>query len=411
MVKIKTYPNGLRLIVKRVDGVFSVSAGILVGAGSRYETPENNGISHFIEHMTFKGTEKRSAFDISDAIDSIGGQINAFTTKETTCYYVKSTAEHLGKAVEVLSDIFFNSTYDEQETEKEKGVVIEEINMNEDTPDDLCMDLLAEAHFGKTGLGATILGPEENVRSFTAADMRSYTRKYYHPENIVVCFSGNVTFEEAEALADEYFADNFKSAGKFAREEKACRPLYGRLAKNKDIEQAHVCLAYNGCAYDDETGDYFMFLNTALGGGMSSRLFQKVREEMGLAYSVFSYNSSYRDCGTLCVYAGVNPKKTDTALDCILREIGDFKRTGLTEKEFIRAKEQIKGSFIFSQESNASQMLLYSKYLLFTGKVFDFEKKLADINAVTLEGLNAFIREKLDLENHSFSIVAKNAKK
>ncbi len=407
MVKQKTYPNGLRIIVNRLDGVFSVSCGVLVGAGSRYETPENNGISHFIEHMMFKGTQKRTPFEISDAIDSIGGQINAFTTKETTCYYVKSIAEHTEKAVEVLSDIFFNSTYDEREMEKEKGVVIEEINMNEDTPDDLCFDLLAQAQFGDSGLGATILGPASNIEGFTRQDILDYTDKFYRPENVVICFAGKITFEQAEMLADKYFAYNFKKVG-FIPEKPQFEYKFNTLAKKKDIEQAHICLAYRGCEYAGKDNDHFMFFNTALGGGMSSVLFQKVREELGLAYSVYSYVSTYKDCGSLCVYAGVNPKKADTALECIFDEISKLKKNGLKESEFLRAKEQIKASFIFSQESNASQMLLYAKYLLYTGNVFSFEDRIAGINAVNLDGLNHFIRDGLDLENYAKAMISKN---
>ncbi len=405
MVKQKTYKNGLRLIVKPTDGAFSVSCGVLVGAGSRYETPEINGISHFIEHMMFKGTDKRSAFEISDAIDSIGGQINAFTTKETTCYYVKSTAEHTEEAVEVLSDLFFNSTFEESEMNREKGVVIEEINMNEDTPDDLCMDLLSAAHFGTTGLGATILGPAENVKNFQRADLLAYMDRFYCPENVIVCFIGKISVQEAEELTEKYFAENFKRGG-FIAPKLENNVLFGKKTVKKDIEQAHICLAYKGCKYSDEDINYFNLLNTALGGGMSSVLFQKVREELGLAYSVYSYVSAYRDCGSLCVYAGVNPQKADIALDCILGEIEKFKKNGLSSREFERAKEQIKGSFVFSQESGSSQMLLYAKYLLYTGNVFSFEKKIEDINAVTCDKLNAFISA-MDLENRSEARVSK----
>lgn len=406
MVKQKTYPNGLRMIVKQLDGVFSVSTGILVGAGSRYETPQNNGISHFIEHMMFKGTERRNAFEISDAIDSIGGQINAFTTKENTCYYVKSTAEHTERAVEVLSDIFFNSVFDERELEKEKGVVIEEINMNEDAPEDLCFDMLAEAQFGKTGLGATILGPIENVSSFTKKDIYNYMQGLYHPENTVICYAGKITFDEAVALTDKYFAENFGNTA-FKKPVPTHNYLFGESSRKKDIEQAHICLAYPACKYGDELNDYYMLFNSVLGGGMSSALFQKVREELGLAYSVYSYVSTYADCGSMCVYAGVNPKNKDLALECILNEIATLKKNGLSEKEFLRAKEQIKGSFIYSQESNASQMLLYAKYLLYKNEIFSFEDKIKSINNVTLDGLNSFIKNELSFEKYAKAIVSK----
>ena len=395
------------MIVRRLEGVFSVSSGILVGAGSRLETPQNNGISHFIEHMMFKGTANRTAFEISDAIDSIGGQINAFTTKETTCYYTKSTTEHTEKAIEVLSDIFFHSTFDEGEMDKERGVIIEEINMNEDTPDDLCFDLLADAHFGKTGLGATILGSVENVESFSRKDVLDYTARYYCPQNVVICYAGNITFEQAEELTEKYFASKFKST---AVEKPAIGHefLFGKIVKKKDIEQAHLCLAYTACPYGSERTDYYTFLNSALGGGMSSVLFQKVREELGLAYSVYSFISAYADCGSLCVYAGVNPKKRDVARECILSEISALKQRGLSESEFLRAREQIKGAFIFGQESNASQMLLYAKYLLYKNEIFSFENKLKAVNSITRESLNRFIKEEVDFDRFSESLVAKD---
>lgn len=406
MVKQKTYPNGLRLIVKQLDGVFSVSTGILVGAGSRYETPENNGISHLIEHMMFKGTDKRTAFEISDAIDSIGGQINAFTTKETTCYYVKSTADHTEGAVEVLADIFFNSVLDKAELDKERGVVIEEINMTEDTPDDLCFDLLARAQFGGEGLGATILGPIENIKKLSREDLVEYISSFYRPENVVVCFAGKITFEEAEALTDKYIASSFKD-GSLKKPPISHKIKGNSLSIEKDIEQAHVCLSYPACSYAHEDMDKYTLMNAILGGSMSSILFQKVREELGLAYSVYSFISSYADCGCLCVYAGVNPAKKQTALDCILEEIAKFKAEGVTEKQFLRAKEQMKSSFVYSQESNASQMLLYAKYLLYTGKEFDFEAKIKAINSITLEELNDFIRNKADLTNYALATVSK----
>ena len=406
MVKQKTFANGLRLIVNGIDGAFSVSCGVLVGAGSRYETPETNGISHFIEHMTFKGTERRTAFDVSEEIDAIGGQINAFTTKETTCYYVKSTEEHIAEAVDVLSDIFFDSTFDEGEMEREKKVILEEINMSDDTPDDLCLDVLSLARYGEEGLGATILGTAENVCSFTKKQAFSYKNAMYRPENTVVCFSGHIDIGRAEELAEKYFAEKFK-AGKFVPPVLTHTVGYAEKFVKKEIEQAHIGIAYDGCRYNGEFSDHYMMINTALGGGMSSVLFQKVREELGLAYSVYSFVSSYLDSGSLCVYAGVNPKNTQVALDCIFGEISAFKQKGLTQREFDRAKEQIKSGFVFSQESNSSQMLLYSKFLLFTGELFDFEKKMASINSVTKEELNEFIKDRLDLSRFAKAIVSR----
>ena len=408
MVKIKTYANGLRLVVHSCEGAYSVSCGVLVGAGSRYETPENNGISHFLEHMTFKGTPTRTPFAISDDIDKIGGQINAFTNKETTCYYVRSVAENTEKAVEVLSDIFFNSTFKDEELDRERDVILEEINMVEDTPDDLCFDLLSEAHFGNTGLGATILGPKKNIERFNRNDVIKYRDAFYMPENTVVSFAGKISFEEAEALCDKYFANNFTRSG-FVRPKIDATFIGGSKTVNKDIEQAHICFGFKGEKYASDKTDALSLMNAALGGGMSSVLFQKVREEMGLAYSVYSFVSAYLDCGSLCIYAGVSPKNQTKATEAIFSELHAFKKRGLTESEFLRGKEQMRGSFVFSRESMSSQMLLYAKYLLYTGELFDFDKRLAEINAVTLAEVNEYLRN-TDIESYSSAVVARKSK-
>lgn len=209
MVYVKKFDNGLRLIAKRIDGLLSVSAGVLVKTGSMNESSSENGISHFIEHVMFKGTEKRSAFDISDHIDRIGAQINAFTSKELTCYYTKSTKEHLENSLDILSDIFFNSVFEKEELEKEKGVVIEEIKMCEDTPEDLCLDLLARSYYGENGLGQTILGSEKNVKSFNRDIIRNYMDKYYTADNVVISIVGNIDVDKTVELVDRYFADKF----------------------------------------------------------------------------------------------------------------------------------------------------------------------------------------------------------
>lgn len=410
MEKIKTYKNGLRLIVKEMTGLFTVSAGIIVHTGSVNETAQTNGLSHFIEHMLFKGTSKRSAFEISDGIDRLGSQINAFTAKEITCYYVKSTTEHFRESAEILSDLFFNSVFDEEESRKEKGVVKEEINMCEDTPEDICLDLLAQSHFGKEGLGQTILGSAENVDSFTKDDIKKYMATYYVPENIVIAIAGNISFKEAEKIVDEYFADNFSSFGKpetFVN----TKILTDNLMRNKDIEQAHLGLCMPSYKLGSDKTSALSILNTVFGGGMSSRLFQIIREQNGLAYSVYSYVSQYKHLGTFEIYAGVNPTKRDMAVECILDEIKKLKKDGITEAEFIRGKEQVKSAFVMSQESTASQMLLYGKQLLFLDKVFDFNQKIKEINECTIKDITDTIEESFDLSLLSCSYVGKKKRK
>ena len=394
----KSFDNGLKLIVNKMQGFVSVSCGVLVKTGSINESEKENGISHFIEHVMFKGTKKRTAFEISDHIDRIGAQINAFTSKELTCYYTKSTGEHLENSLEMLSDIFFNSVFDKDVLEKEKGVVIEEINMSEDTPEELCLDLLAKSYYGNTGLGQTILGPEKNIKKFTRDDVKKYMDKYYTPDNVVISISGDVDVDKAVALVESYFAVNFKNK-KCAPQKKikpaTCQALY----KAKRIEQTHLGFATPGFSMNDERSDAFSIANVILGGGMSSRLFQKIREELGLAYSVYSYGSQYKDGGVLEIMAGVNTAQRDLAVEAIVSEVRKFKKDGITEQEFLRGKEQIKSAFIMGRESTSSQMLLYGKYLLFLDTVFDVEKRLKKLQEITIKDVLDTIDASFDIEN------------
>ncbi len=407
MTFYKKYDNGLRLIVHQIEGLMSVSSGILVKTGSRNESEEENGISHFIEHVMFKGTKKRSAFQISDDIDSLGAQINAFTSKELTCYYTKSTAEHVEKTSEILSDIFFNSVFDKTELEKEKGVVIEEINMSEDSPEDLCLDLIAEGYYGFDGLGRTILGTEKTVKSFDRKDVISYMQKYYNADNIVLSFAGNIDPKKAQEIVEKYFLNNVST--KSSAQQKIQGETFSKsVVKEKKIEQAHIAICFPALKLFDERSDALNIANTIIGGGMSSRLFQKIREELGLCYSVYSYASAYKDCGVFEVYGGVNASLRDKAYEEIINVLKTVKENGVTEKEFIRGKEQIKSSLIMSRESTASQMLLYGKYAIYADKEFDFTQKIKEIEAVTLEQVNDVIKSVLDFDKMTVASVGTN---
>ena len=400
----KQFDNGLKLIINKMDGFVSVSCGVLVKTGSINESEKENGISHFIEHVMFKGTKKRTAFEISDHIDRIGAQINAFTSKEMTCYYTKSTGEHLQNSLEVLSDIFFNSVFDNQELEKEKGVIIEEINMSEDTPEELCLDLLAKSYYGKNGLGQTILGPAKNIKRFSREDVKKYMDKYYTADNVVISLSGDLDIERAEKLVEEYFADKFKS--KKSAKQKIIKGVPAQsLYKSKRIEQTHIGFAMNGFSMSDERGDAFSIANTVLGGGMSSRLFQKIREELGLAYSVYSYGSQYKDSGLVEIYAGVNTAQRDLAVEAIVSEVKKFKKDGITEQEFMRGKAQIKSAFIMGRESTSSQMLLYGKYMLFLNKVFDVDERLKKLENITIKDVREVIDCSFDIESSATATV------
>lgn len=406
MTYTKRFPSGLRLVVKQIDGLLSVSMGVLVGTGSCYETEGENGISHFIEHMMFKGTDKRNAFEISDAMDRIGAQVNAFTSKDITCYYAKSTSDHAGEAFEILSDFVLNSTFPEEEMDREKGVVCEEISMTEDTPDDLCLDILAEAYFGNSGYGRTILGPVNNVKGFTRKNLYDYIDERYNPENLVISFAGKIDIKYAEELVAEHFEKHLKKRA-FGNRKKILEQKGDSLFKKKDIEQVHIAFAWPSLAREDKLKDAALVVNTILGGGMSSRLFQKVREQMGLAYAVYSYISSFTEGGILTVYAGVNPSSVGKAQEAIMNTIDEFCKSKFTEDEFLRGKEQLKSSVILSQENTASQMIAYGKYLLFNDKILDLDQRVKDIDSMTMEDCVNALSLNFDMSKMAAAAVGK----
>ena len=406
MIYNKKFPSGLRLVVKKMEGLLSVSMGVLVGTGSCYETADENGISHYIEHMMFKGTQKRTSFEISDAMDRIGAQVNAFTSKDMTCYYAKSTTEHAGEAFEILSDFVMHSTFPEEEMEREKGVVLEEIAMTEDTPDDLCLDVLAEAYFGKEGYGRPILGPAENVRRFTRGELCDYIAERYNPENMVVSFAGNIDPRDAETFVGQYLEPELQKRA-YAPRKKVIAQCGQSLVRTKDIEQVHIAFAYPSLPREDERMDAALIVNTVLGGGMSSRLFQRVREQLGLAYTVYSYISSFTEGGILTVYAGVNPANVQKACGAIFETIEALRKDKITADEFARGKEQLKSSLILAQENTASQMLAYGKYMLYNDALLDIEKRVANIGALTLDDCAEALATNFDASKMAAAAVGK----
>ena len=408
MTNIKRYDNGLRLVVRQMQGLMSVTMGIIVGTGASAETDAEDGISHFIEHMQFKGTKKRNAFELSDAFDRLGAQVNAFTGRDVTCYYSKCTMDHTATCFELLSDLFLHSTFPEEEMVREKGVVCEEISMNMDTPEDLCMDQLARAYFGEENYGRNILGPAKNVQGFTVEDIARYKKARYCPENIVISFAGAIDMTTAQALVETYFDDLEK--GEFeAREPKIIYPCQ-TLVTQKPIEQMHLAIAYPALSRSDDRNDLVSAVDGILGGSMSSRLFQEVREKRGLAYSVYSYVSSYKECGMHNIYAGVSPQKLDEAYEAINTVIKDLKQNGFTVEEFLRSREQIKSSMFFRNESSNSQMILYGRYLLQFDKLFDFEDKLSRINGMTYEDARAVLEVMFDDKQKAVSLVGNTDK-
>jgi len=382
--------------------------GILVGTGASSETNEEDGISHFIEHMQFKGTKKRNAFEVSDAFDRLGAQVNAFTGKDLTCYYSKCTADHTAECFEILSDLFLNSTYPEEEMIREKGVVCEEISMNEDTPEDLCLDLLANAFYGKENYGRNILGTVKNVKGFTVENIIRYKKARYCPKNIVISFAGAIDGVTAQALVESYFGT--LETGAFEKREPNILFAKKSLVKQKPIEQMHIALAYPSIPRGHELEDNVGVVNGILGGSMSSRLFQEVREKRGLAYSVYSYVSAYAECGNQIIYAGVNPTEKQSAYDAICEVIRDIKQNGVTQEEFLRSREQIKSGMFFSNESTNAQMLLYGKYMLYFNKIFDFEERLNKINAMSFESVKESIAFMFDETQKAVALIGNTDK-
>ena len=411
MILYKEFDNGLKLIVKKMNGLLSVSTGVFVKCGSANESAEENGISHFIEHAMFKGTKTRTAYDISNEIDSIGAQINAYTSKEMTCYYTKSTTEHFGKSLEILSDIFFNSTFLDKELDKERQVILQEIAMTGDDPEELTLDLLSESYYGNCGYGAPILGSAKNVKRFNREEVVKYITKYYVPKNIVISIAGNVDLDTVETKVKESFVDKFTNFGAENNAIIDTTPKRGNILVNKDIEQAHIAIAMPSCGFSSSRVNSASIVSTVFGGGMSSRLYQRIREQSGLAYSVFSFLSTYQTAGTMCIYAGVHPDKRDYAFDAIVQEIRNIYENGLSEKEFESGREQVKSSFIMSQESTATQMQLYGRYLLKNNVVFNFERKIADMNNLDVYDINREVKRNFCLEDCAVVSVGRNKEK
>lgn len=385
--------NGLRVMVENIPTVRSVSFGIWVKTGSRNETMDNNGISHFIEHMLFKGTEKRTAKDIADLFDGIGGNVNAFTSKEYTCYFAKVLDEHLPLAVDALSDMFFHSQFDEQELAKEKNVILEEISMYEDTPDDRVHDEASRAAFGDHPLAYSILGLKERLEAMGSDTLRDFMNERYTIENTVISVAGNVEDKKLLAMLEQYF-------GAFSRhsEPAVITPPDFRgdyLFHKKKTEQNHLCISFPGFSNADPLLYPMVLLNNALGGGMSSRLFQEIREKRGLAYSVYSYHTGYADSGLFTVYAGTAPKQTKDVLELTMEQLQELSVKGLGEDELQRGKEQLKGSLILSLESTSSRMNRIGKNELMLGRHYTLDELLARIDNVSMDHIREVTKRML----------------
>ncbi len=404
-----TLKNGLTVLVEAMPYLRSASIGVWVKAGSMLESPEENGLSHFMEHMAFKGTKKRSARQIAEEMDAIGGHLNASTSKLCTNYYAKVIDEDLPLAADILADIVCNPSLDPAETDKERGVVLEEIAMVEDSPEDVVYDLLAEAVFGAQSLGQTILGPAERISAYTPDDLRAFRKRHYGPKNAVVAVAGNVEMASLKELMEEKFGAWQGAEGESFPESVAIdapRKLY----RDKDTEQVHLCLSFRGSKMGSQDIYPMAVLNNVLGGGMSSRLFQRIREELGMAYSVYSGPSNYPGCGEFTIYAATSPKHAKMVLEQTDIEIEKLLASGMTEKEFTQAKAQLKGSFILGLESAYNRMSALGHNQILLGKSIPPEETIAAIDRVTPDAVSD-IAARIFGGPRAYAVVGRKAEK
>lgn len=399
---VKEYlDNGIPVVMEPFKNVRSVAVGVWVKVGSRYEKPEMNGISHFLEHMFFKGTRRRSPKDIAVEIDSMGGDLNAFTSRENTAFYIKLLGEYLERGVDLLSDIFVHSTFPENELSKEKKIIKEEVKMVEDTPDDYIHDLFNQTIWGQEGLGQSILGRRETIAAFTREDLLHHISKYYGTKDIVIACAGK--FQPTRML--EMLRESFGNLRRGSAPKKGSPPEFRNDVKiyTKDISEAHICIGVPGLSQTSEDRYALFVLNTLLGGGVSSRLFQEIRENRGLAYSVYSYTSMYIDTGLWGVYAGVSRKRIREVAEIIIREMLFLKDT-LTEDELDKAKRHLKGNMILGLESTNSRMNNIARQEISFGRYISPDEISRAIELVSLKQIKE-LSERL-LRRNSLAITA-----
>ncbi|MCP4345917.1 MAG: insulinase family protein [Desulfobacterales bacterium] len=376
-----TLENGIRILTKKMPYVRSVSMGVWVNVGARDETSPESGLSHFIEHMIFKGTTRRTAFQIAREFDAIGGHTNAFTAMENTCYHARVVDTHMDTMVDILSDIFLNSVFDEKEVENERPIIFQEIGMVEDSPEEYIHVLSGNTFWGDHPLGRSILGTRENVISFDAKAIKGFFRRFYQPDRIVISVAGNVDHDRFVELAGSVFESVRPGNGVPGRTPP--QPASQIAVHHRELEQAHICIETRGLCITDPRRYAFSLMNTILGGNMSSRLFQKIREQRGLAYSVYSFASSYVDTGMFGVYAGVDPKKAVETVELLLSEMQKLKKTPVDPLELRDAKECTKGCLMLASESTDNQMIRLAQSEIHFGRYVPLDDVIEKIEAVT----------------------------
>ena len=380
---ISVLSNGLTLLTEEIPSLRSVSMGLMCRVGSSSEAQDEMGISHFIEHLTFKGTAKRTAAMIAQELDGVGGRLNAFTGKEFTVYYAIVQDKHIDVAAEVLSDIFLNSKYDAADLDVERHVILEEIKMYEDAPDDQIHDIFTSSMLPGSGFGNITIGTEDTVRSLDREKILKFKEQYYTPQNLIISVAGNIKPKAAQKIVEEAFSGysgDFRTPDQGPAEPSACVKL-----KKKKTEQVHLIIGSKGVSQTDPDRYAFSLLDNVLGGSMSSRLFQEIREKRGLAYSVFSFNHGFKNAGLCGIYAGTRKENFERTVELILDEIRKIKKDGITKEEFERSKEYIKGGLVLSLEASNSRMNYMARSHFYYGEILTIDEVLSRIDSVKMD--------------------------
>jgi len=396
-------PNGARILTEAVPGARSAALGFFVGVGSRHEATGENGAAHFIEHMLFKGTNRRSAADLARDMDAIGGQVNAHTTKEHTCFYARSLDAHLDRSLDILSDMLFHSRFAQEDVELERGVILEEIGMYEDTPEDLVAERLSAAVYKGTPLARPILGTQATLEPMTGEWLQRWQREHYRPGNIVAALAGSFTQDQVDRLKN--CLSQLEPGPAPAQNQAAYRPAV--TTRKKAIEQNHLILAFPAPTYLDPRRPQVLLLNSLLGGGCSSRLFQEVREKRGLCYTVYSYVSDHADTGLLGVYTALNKDQEGQALDTVRAIVSDLADHGPTQEELDRVREQAKANLLMGSESIQSRMSHLGSSALLYGRVREVDEIVALYDAVTRDQLRDLAGEIFRMDQASLSAVGR----
>lgn len=381
MINSWNLKSGAKLVVEEIPYVKSAAIGIYIHVGSRHEADTISGASHFIEHMLFKGTATRTARDIADSFEGMGGQLNAFTAKENTCLYARILDENFYTALEILLDMIFHSAFTPRDFETEKGVIIEEINMYEDTPDDLIHDLFSQGMWQQGSMGSAILGTLDSITNSERDDIYAFYKRCYVPSNIVISVAGNVEQEKVKAAVEAYLEQEPGGIVKLPAEPSQISAPFLKLVP-KDAEQVQLCLGVPGITYNDERRFTLNIMNSILGGGVSSRLFQAIREELGLAYSIYSYPSTYSDTGSYVIYAGTGPSKVGQFFEVLHQELEEIAEEGISDDELTRTRQQIKSSLYLGLESVMNRMTRLGKSLLMYDRVVPLEEVMDKIMSV-----------------------------